>query len=97
MTRAPTRCARAAETCLSRVSTVRDGYRLPPGPIANIEDLIGLIQRNNREFMAATRWVSPRILCRSARHLRAFDERSHAVDEEADGGGARMMDNAKLR
>jgi uncharacterized protein (TIGR03083 family) len=47
---------------LNRVSIVRDGYRLPSGPIANIEDLIALIQRNNREFMTAMRWVSPRIL-----------------------------------
>jgi uncharacterized protein (TIGR03083 family) len=47
---------------LNRVSIVRDGYRLPMPPIAGIDELIALIQRNNREFMTAMRWVSPRIL-----------------------------------
>jgi len=47
---------------LNRVSIVRDGYRLPRGPIASLEDLIALIQRNNRDFMRAMRWVSPRVL-----------------------------------
>lgn len=47
---------------LGRVSAIRDGYRLPKEPIAGIEDLIALIQRNNRDFMTAMRWVSPRIL-----------------------------------
>jgi uncharacterized protein (TIGR03083 family) len=47
---------------LNRVSILRDGYRVPSGPITGIEDLIALIQRTNREFMTAMRWVSPRIL-----------------------------------
>jgi uncharacterized protein (TIGR03083 family) len=47
---------------LGRISAIRDGYRLPKEPTAGIEDLAALIQRNNREFMTATRWVSPRIL-----------------------------------
>src|SRR6266404_459693 len=47
---------------LNRVSIVRDGYRLPTATIASIGDLIASIQRNNREFMTAMRWVSPRIL-----------------------------------
>jgi hypothetical protein len=47
---------------LGRVSAIRDGYRLPTRSITSIEDLIALIQQNNREFMTAMRWVSPRIL-----------------------------------
>jgi hypothetical protein len=47
---------------LGRVSALRDGYRLPTRPITSIEDLIALIQQNNREFMTAMRRVSPRIL-----------------------------------
>src|SRR5262245_55520805 len=54
--------AHLLQTTLNRVSIDRDGYRLLSGPIADIEDLIALIQRNNREFMTAMRWVSPRIL-----------------------------------
>jgi hypothetical protein len=45
-----------------RISVARDGFRLRTEPIASIDDLIALIQRTNREFMAAMRWVSPRIL-----------------------------------
>ena len=47
---------------LNRVSIVRDGYRLPTEPTTGTQDLIALIQRSNREFMTAMRWVSPRIL-----------------------------------
>jgi uncharacterized protein (TIGR03083 family) len=54
--------AHLLQTTLNRVSIDRDEYRLPSGPIASIEDLIGVIQRDNREFMTAMRWVSPRIL-----------------------------------
>src|SRR5262245_29940006 len=45
-----------------RVSTIRDGYRLPMGPITGIDDLIRMIQQANRDFMKAMRAVSPRIL-----------------------------------
>jgi len=47
---------------LNRVSMLRDGFRVATGPISRIEDLTALIQRNNREFMTAMRWVSPRIV-----------------------------------
>ena len=54
--------AHLLQTTLNRVSIDRDGYRLLSGSIASIEDLIALIQRENREFMTAMRWVSPQIL-----------------------------------
>jgi hypothetical protein len=54
--------AHLLQTTLNRVSRDRDGYTVPSEPIAGIADLIALIQRENREFMTAMRWVSPRIL-----------------------------------
>jgi|SRR5215510_1094676 len=47
---------------LGRVSALRDGYWLRTLSITSLEDLIALIQRNNRDFMTAMRRVSPRIL-----------------------------------
>ena len=48
---------------LFRVSTLRDGYHPASGaPIASREQLTELIQRNNREFLAGMRRVSPRVL-----------------------------------
>lgn|SRR5262245_57863832 len=54
--------AHLLQTTLNRVSMDRDGFRLPLEPIGGIESLIAMIQRENREFMTAMRWVSPRIL-----------------------------------
>jgi uncharacterized protein (TIGR03083 family) len=48
---------------LFRVSTLRDGYHVAAsGPVASREELTQLIQRNNRDFLAGLRRVSPRVL-----------------------------------
>jgi uncharacterized protein (TIGR03083 family) len=48
---------------LFRVSALRDGYHAQASaPIASREQLTELVQRNNREFLAGMRRVSPRIL-----------------------------------
>jgi len=70
---------------LNRVSVLRDGFRVPTGPIARIEDLVALIQRNNREFMTAMRWVSPRILIDL---LAIYDGEMLAAFERLDPDGA---------
>src|SRR5262245_3985236 len=54
--------AHLLQTTLNRVSIDRDRFRLASGPMGGIEELIASIQRENREFMRAMRWVSPRIL-----------------------------------
>jgi uncharacterized protein (TIGR03083 family) len=55
--------AHLLQTTLNRISIARDGYLVPPEkPVADLADLIAMIQETNRRFMTATRWVSPRIL-----------------------------------
>ncbi len=66
---------------LNRVSIFRDGFALPFGPVDRIEDLIALIQRTNREFMTAMRWVSPRILIDL---LAVYDREMLAIFEALD-------------
>jgi len=73
---------------LGRVSAIRDGYSLPIRSITGIEDLIALIQQNNRDFMTAMRRVSPRILI----DLLAIYDREllaafEALDPDAEGLG----------
>jgi uncharacterized protein (TIGR03083 family) len=70
---------------LNRVSVLRDGFRVATGPISRIEDLTALIQRNNREFMTAMRWVSPRILIDL---LTIYDREMVAAFERLDPDGA---------
>jgi hypothetical protein len=69
---------------LGRVSAIRDGYRLPTRSIASIEEVIALIQQNNRDFMAAMRRVSPRILIDL---LAIYDRELLAVFEALDPDG----------
>jgi uncharacterized protein (TIGR03083 family) len=76
--------AHLLHTTLNRVSIDRDGYRLTSEPISGIEDLIALIQRENREFMTAMRWVSPRILIDL---LATYDREMVAGFERLDPGG----------
>jgi uncharacterized protein (TIGR03083 family) len=83
---------------LGRVSALRDGYRLPTRSITSIEDLIALIQQNNREFMTAMRWVSPRILI----DLLAIYDRElvaafEALDPDAAGLGVAWAGEAVSR
>jgi uncharacterized protein (TIGR03083 family) len=48
---------------IRRISSLRDGYRLPPSrAISDADDLIGLIQDDNRQFMTAMSGVSPQII-----------------------------------
>jgi uncharacterized protein (TIGR03083 family) len=47
---------------LRRVTALRDDYQRPMPPIASIVELTEFIQRDNREFMAGMRRISPRIL-----------------------------------
>src|SRR5262249_17872041 len=77
--------AHLLQTTLNRVSIDRDGYRLLSGSIASIEDLIALIQRENREFMTAMRWVSPQILIEL---LAIYDREMVAGFERLDPDGA---------
>jgi uncharacterized protein (TIGR03083 family) len=72
---------------LNRVSVLRDEFRVPTGPISRIEDLIALIQHNNREFMTAMRWVSPRILIDL---LAIYDREMVAAFEALDPDAAGM-------
>jgi len=77
--------AHLLQTTLNRVSIDRDGYRLLSGSIASIEDLIALIQRENREFMTAMRWVSPQILIEL---VAIYDREMVAGFERLDPDGA---------
>lgn len=47
---------------LSRVSALRDGYQVHAGPFASRDELTRHVQGRNREFIAAARWLSPRVL-----------------------------------
>jgi uncharacterized protein (TIGR03083 family) len=47
---------------LRRVGALRDGYRRPGPPIGGLDDLIAFIQKDNSDFMAGMRRVSPQIL-----------------------------------
>jgi uncharacterized protein (TIGR03083 family) len=73
--------AHLLQTTLMRVSMARDGFRLPAGPIAGMQELVAWIQRNNREFMTAMCWVSPRILIEL---LATYDREMVAVFEGLD-------------
>jgi hypothetical protein len=76
--------AHLLQTTLMRVSIARDGYRSPTETITSIDDLIALIQRHNREFMTAMRWVSPRILIEL---LEVYNREMIAVFQSLDPDG----------
>jgi uncharacterized protein (TIGR03083 family) len=48
--------------CLRSVTGDRDDYDYPMPPIAGLDDLIGFIQQDNREFMRGMRRISPQVL-----------------------------------
>lgn len=47
---------------LRRITGLRDLYRRPGPALHSSEELVAFIQQDNREFMAAMRGISPRIL-----------------------------------
>ena len=71
--------AHLLQSSLFRVSTLRDGYRPPAGPIKGSAELVAFIQRGNREFIAAMRRVSPPILCEL---IARYDEELLALLEQ---------------
>src|SRR5580658_3882731 len=54
--------AHLVDGSMRRLSLQRDGFRGPPPPIDGYQSLVDYIQRINREWMAAARRLSPRIL-----------------------------------